>query len=79
MMMGKTALAVPTLSAVNALPASLSSGATVEGHHADPVEVFAAAFFTESGDYGGNLLPSIVLGILIATVSLIGIRNRHEE
>jgi hypothetical protein len=79
MMMSKMELAVPTLSGVNAMPASLASDATPGGHHAEPVEAFAAAFFTETGDYGGNLLPSIALGILIATVSLIGIRSRHQE
>jgi hypothetical protein len=49
------------------------------GHHVEPVEAIAAAFFTETGDYGENLIPSIALGILIAIVSLIGIGTRKED
>jgi hypothetical protein len=78
-MMSKTALAVPSASGTTAMPASMAIDASSEGHHAEPVETFAAAFFTESGDYGGNLFPSIALGIVIAVVTLIGIETRRED
>jgi hypothetical protein len=78
-MVHKTALAVPTMSAPNAMPDSVGSGEAAVGHHAEPIEALAAAFFTESGDFGGNLLPSIALGIVIAVVSLIGIGSRKED
>ena len=78
-MMGKTALAVPAASGTNAMPASMTSDSVPEGQYLEPVEVFAAAFLTESGSYGGNLIPSVVLGIVIAVVSLIGLGSRRES
>lgn len=79
MMLSKTALAVPAASGTTAMPASMVSGSVPEDHHVEPVEAFAAVFLTESGSYGGNLLPSVVLGIVIAAVSLIGIGTRRES
>jgi hypothetical protein len=78
-MMSKTALAVPAASGTNAMPASMSGDSIPQGHHVEPVEAFAAAFLTESGNYGGNLLPSVLLGIVIAVVSLIGLGSRRES
>jgi hypothetical protein len=78
MMMSKAALAVPAASGTNAMPASMSDDSVSQGHHVEPVEAFAAAFLTESGNYGGNLLPSVLLGIVIAVVSLIGLGSRRE-
>ena len=78
-MMSKTALAVPAASGTNAMPASMSGDSISQGHHVEPVEAFAAAFLTESGNYGGNLLPSVLLGIVIAVVSLIGLGSRKES
>lgn len=78
-MMSKTALAVPAASGTNAMPASMTADSTSLGRHIEPVEAFAAAFLTESGDYGGNLLPSVLLGIVIAVVSLIGLGSRRES
>jgi hypothetical protein len=78
-MMSKTALAVPAASGTNAMPASMSGDSISQGHHVEPVEAFAAAFLTESGNYGGNLLPSVLLGIVIAVVSLIGLGSRRES
>jgi len=78
-MMSKTALAVPAASGTNAMPASMNGDSTSQRHHVEPVEAFAAAFLTESGDYGGNLLPSVLLGIVIAVVSLIGLGSRREN
>ena len=78
-MMSKTALAVPAASGTNAMPASLTGGSIPQGYHVEPVEAFAAAFLTESGNYGGNLLPSVLLGIVIAVVSLIGLGSRRES
>jgi hypothetical protein len=78
-MMGKTALAVPAASGVTAMPASMSGDSTAEGLHIEPLAAFAAAFTTESGNYGGSLVPSFLLGIVIAVVSLLGIRSRREE
>jgi hypothetical protein len=78
-MMSKTALAVPAASGTNAMPASLTGDSTSQGRHIEPVEAFAAAFLTESGNYGGDLLPSVLLGIVIAVVSLIGLGSRREN
>jgi hypothetical protein len=78
-MPNRTALAMPSGSMTAAMPISMGGDAAQLGHHVEPVEVIAAAFFTETGNYGGNLLPSIALGILIAIVSLIGIDSRRED
>jgi hypothetical protein len=78
-MMSKTALAVPAALGTNAMPASLTGDSTPQGHHIEPVEAFAAAFLTESGNYGGNLIPSVLLGIVMAVVSLIGLSSRRES
>jgi hypothetical protein len=78
-MMGKTALAVPAASGVTAMPATMSGDSTAGGLHIEPLAAFAAAFTTESGNYGGNLVPSVLLGIVIAVVSLLGISSRREE
>ena len=78
-MMSKTGLAIPSASGSTAVPASMAINASSEGHRSEPVETFAAAFFTESGNYGGNLFPSIALGIVIAVVTLIGIETRREN
>jgi hypothetical protein len=78
-MMSKIALAVPAASGTNAMPASMNGDSISQGHHVEPVEAFAAAFLTESGNYGGNLLPSVLLGIVIAVVSLIGLGSRRES
>jgi hypothetical protein len=61
------------------MPASLEDEPAAGRHHIEPLEAFAAAFMTESGKYGGNLIPSVLLGIVIAVVSLLGISSRREE
>jgi hypothetical protein len=78
-MMGKTALAVPAASGTTAMPASLTGDPAAGRPHIEPLAAFAAAFLTESGNYGGNLIPSVILGIVIAVVSLIGISSRKES
>jgi hypothetical protein len=78
-MTSKTALAVPAASGTNAMPASMNGDSISQGNHVEPVEGFAAAFLTESGNYGGSLLPSVLLGIVIAVVSLIGLGSRREN
>jgi hypothetical protein len=77
-MMNKTALAVPAVSGINAMPASMTDDSFVATHHVEPIEAFAAAFLTESGNFGGNLIPSVLLGIVIAAVSLVGVNSRRE-
>lgn len=79
MMMNKDGLTVVASSPPLAMPAF---GAASEGAglaHAEPVEALAAAFFTDAGNYGGNLLPSVVLGIVIAVVALVGIGSRKQD
>jgi hypothetical protein len=78
-MMGKAALAVPAALGTTAMPASATGDSTPDGHHIEPIEAFAVAFLTESGDYGGNLIPSVVLGIVIAVVGIVGISSRKED
>jgi hypothetical protein len=78
-MVHKTALAVPTMSAPSAMPDSVATGEAAVQHHPEPLDALAAEFFTESGSFGGNLLPSIALGVVIAVVSLIGIGSRKED
>jgi hypothetical protein len=78
-MMGKAALAVPAALGTTAMPASATGDSTPDGHHIEPIEAFAAAFLTESGDYGGNIIPSVVLGIVIAVVGIVGISTRQED
>jgi hypothetical protein len=79
MMMDKTALAVPAASGINAMPASLSESSESDGYHIEPIDAFATAFATKAGEYGGNLIPSVLLGIVIAAVSLMGIESRRED
>jgi len=79
MMMDKSGLIVTAAMPAIAMPTSTAEGSSQSRPHAEPVEALAAAFFTDSGDYGGNLLPSVVLGIVIAVVCLIGIRSRKED
>jgi hypothetical protein len=79
MMMDKTALAVPAASGINAMPASLSESSASDGYHIEPIDAFAIAFATKAGEYGGNLIPSVLLGIVIAAVSLVGIKSRRED
>jgi hypothetical protein len=62
-----------------AVPISIGGENSQLGHHVEPVQAIAAAFFTETGNYGGSFVPSIALGILIAIVSLIGIGSRKED
>jgi hypothetical protein len=78
-MMSKAALAVPAASGTNAMPASMTGESIPDGYHIEPVEAFAAAFLTESGDYGGSIIPSVLLGIVIAVVSLIGLNSPRED
>lgn len=78
-MMTKTALAVPSASGVNAMSASMILDPSSQRNQIEPIEMFAAAFLTESGSYGQNLLPAIVLGVVIAAVSLKGIDSRRED
>jgi hypothetical protein len=77
-MMDKTALAVPAVSGINAMPASMTDDSLQAPRHVEPIEGFAAAFLTESGNFGGNLIPSVLLGIVIAAVSLVGVNSRRE-
>jgi hypothetical protein len=77
-MMDKTALAVPAVSGINAMPASMTDDWFQAARHVEPIEGFAAAVLTESGNFGGNLIPSVLLGIVIAAVSLIGVNSRRE-
>ena len=79
MMMNKSGLAITAAMPAIAMPTSTAAGSSPPRPHATPVEALAAAFFTDAGDYGGTLLPSIVLGIVIAVVSLIGIGSRRED
>ncbi len=77
-MMEKDSLAVVAVAPPLAMPAA--SGDSSEGQqHAEPVEALAAAFFTDAGDYGGNMLPSIALGVVIAVVTLLGIGSRKQD
>jgi hypothetical protein len=77
-MMDKTALAVPAVSGINAMPASMTDDSLQAARHVEPIEGFAAAFLTESGNFGGSLIPSVLLGIVIAAVSLVGVNSRRE-
>ena len=78
-MMDKKGLAIVQATPPMAMPAIATSGDSESFQHAEPVEALAAAFFTDSGNYGGNLLPSIALGIVIAVVTLLGIGSRKED
>ncbi|RLE16827.1 MAG: hypothetical protein DRJ28_00710 [Actinobacteria bacterium] len=78
-MINKSGLAVTAAMPRIAVPTSAVEGSTQARTHAEPVEALAAAFFTHAGSYGGNLLPSIALGIVIAVVCLLGIGSRKEE
>ena len=78
-MMDKTDLAIVASMPPMALPTSLTQDGEGEVPHAEPVEALAAAFFTESGSYGGNLLPSVVLGVIIAVLTLAGIGHRNQD
>jgi len=79
MMMDKTSLAVTSAMPPTAMPAALSGDASTLTSRAQPVEMIATAFFTESGSYGGNILPAIVLGVVIAVVSLLGVSSRKRD
>ena len=78
-MVDKTGLAVVSATPPMAMPALAASGDAEGFQHAEPVEALAAAFFTDSGNYGGNLLPSIALGVIIAVVTLLGIGSRRQD
>lgn len=78
-MMNKNSLTVTAALPAVAMPTSTVKGSSPARSHAEPVEALAAAFFTDAGDFGGNLLPSMVLGIVIAVVSLIGIGSRKKD
>jgi hypothetical protein len=78
-MPSRTAVAVPSGSMTAAMPISIGGENPQLGHNVEPVQAIAAVFFTETGNYGGSLIPSIALGILIAIVSLIGIGSRTED
>lgn len=83
-MMNKSSLTVIAAMPAVAMPAVVIASSTVGGSpparpHAEPVEALAAAFFTDAGNFGGSLLPSIVLGVVIAVVSLIGIGSRKKD
>jgi len=78
-MMNKSGLTVTAAMPRIAIPTSAVEGSTQARTHAEPVEALAAAFFTHAGSYGGNLLSSIALGIVIAVVCLLGIGSRKEE
>jgi hypothetical protein len=75
----KTGLAVTTALPPIAMPSATSDDSAGPRPHAEPIEALAAAFFTESGSYGGNLLPAVGLGIVIAVVSLLGVRSRRQD
>lgn len=79
MMVEKRGLAIISATPPMAMPSLASPGETADRPHAEPVEALAAAFFTDSGEYGGNLLPSVLLGIVIAVVTLIGIGRRNQN
>ena len=78
-MVEKTGLAVVSATPPIAMPALAASGDAEDFQHAEPVEALSAAFFTDSGKYGGNLLPSIALGVVIAVVTLLGIGSRRQD
>ncbi|MEE8457417.1 MAG: hypothetical protein V3S28_05160 [Acidimicrobiia bacterium] len=78
-MMNKSSLTVTAALPAVAMPTSTVKGSSPARSHAEPVEALAAAFFTDAGDFGGSLLPSMVLGIVIAVVSLIGIGSRKKD
>jgi hypothetical protein len=78
-MMEKTGLVITSAMPPTGLPASMSAGDTSSRRHAKPVEALVAAFFTDSGDYGWNLLAAVGLGMVIAVVSLLGIGSRRQD
>jgi hypothetical protein len=78
-MMEKSGLAIVSAAPPMAMPALASSSDSEGFQHAEPAEALAAAFFTDSGTYGWNLLPSIALGIVIAVVTLLGIGSRRQD
>lgn len=78
-MMNKSGLAVTAAMPPIAVSTSSLDESSQATPHAKPVEALAAAFFTHAGSYGGNLLPSIALGIVIAVVCILGIGSRKEE
>ncbi|GMQ94105.1 MAG: hypothetical protein BMS9Abin12_1589 [Acidimicrobiia bacterium] len=78
-MMNKTGIAVTAAMPPIAIPGPESRDDASSLTHAEPIAAFAAAFFTDSGNYGGNLLPSVGLGIVIAVLSLLGIRSRKRD
>ncbi len=78
-MVDKSGLAIVSATPPMAMPALAASGDAGSFQHAEPVEALAAAFFTDSGKYGGNLLPSIALGVVIAVVTLLGIGSRRQD
>jgi hypothetical protein len=78
-MMNKSGLTITAAMPPIAVPTSTAEGSSRARPHAEPVEALAAAFFTEAGNFGGSLIPSIALGIVISVASLIGIGSRKEE
>lgn len=78
-MVEKDSLTVTAVLPPTAMPDSHSGDPSTLTPRAQPAEMIAVAFFAESSSYGGNLLPAIGLGIVIAVVSLLGVDTRKRD
>lgn len=78
-MIEKSGLAVTAVVPPVAMPALSDAPDSSLRSDLQPVEALSAAFFTDTGDFSSNLLPSIGLGIIIAIVSLLGIGSRKPD
>ena len=79
LMVEKSGMAVTSVAPPNAIPSQSGEDAAAPRRNLKPVEALNAAFSTDAGSFGGNLFPSIALGIVIAVLSLFGIGTNSQD